>query len=242
MAPKKKTPPAKSPPKEEMKTDVVMSNAAPPIGNGPQSPVLHGLKLGCKRRLEDCTPISGSKSNTPGMNRSSTKSVHGGIHEHLQRTKAMLVLEDGMKLEGFSFGAERSTSGEVVFNTAMVGYPEALTDPSYRGQILTLTYPMVGNYGVPSDIKDDLGLSVYFESETVHITALIVSEYSSESCHWNLTKSLSDWLVENNVRPPHQPDPAHPAPCRPTAATDPDPDADHRPRRSPRSTASTPAR
>ena len=215
MAPKKKTPPAKSPQKEADKTDVVMSNAASGLANGPQSPVLHGLKLGCKRRLEDCTPASGGKSNTPGMARSVTKTATGGIHDHLQRTKATLVLEDGMTLEGYSFGAERSTSGEVVFNTAMVGYPEALTDPSYRGQILTLTYPMIGNYGVPSDVKDDLGLSVYFESEKVHITALIVSEYSSESCHWNLTKSLSDWLVENNVPPPHQLAP-HPPHTRPT--------------------------
>ena len=131
----------------------------------PASPVLHGLKLGCKRRLEDCTPLSGGKAGgQPGMNRGATKSEKGGIYEHLARTKAVLVLSDGTRLEGFSFGAECSVSGEVVFNTAMVGYPEALTDPSYRGQLLTLTFPLVGNYGVPSDIKDDLGLSVYFES------------------------------------------------------------------------------
>ena len=131
----------------------------------PPSPVLHGLKLGCKRRLEDCTPLSGGKvGGKPGMQRGAIKTEKGGIHEHLSRTKATLVLSDGTRLEGFSFGAECSASGEVVFNTAMVGYPEALTDPSYRGQILTLTFPLVGNYGVPSDLKDDLGLSVYFES------------------------------------------------------------------------------
>jgi len=166
----------------------------------PPSPVLHGLKLGCKRRLEDCTPLSGGKvGGKPGMNRGAIKTEKGGIHEHLSRTKAALVLSDGTRLEGFSFGAECSASGEVVFNTAMVGYPEALTDPSYRGQILTLTFPLVGNYGVPSDVKDDLGLSVYFESEFVHITALIVSEYSAESCHWNLKQSLSDWLTANKI-------------------------------------------
>lgn len=166
----------------------------------PQSPVLHGLKLGCKRRLEDCTPLSGGKvGGKPGMMRGAIKTEKGGIHEHLARTKAVLVLSDGTRLEGFSFGAECSVSGEVVFNTAMVGYPEALTDPSYRGQLLTLTFPMVGNYGVPSDVKDDLGLSVYFESEQVHITALIVSEYSAESCHWNLKQSLSDWLTANKI-------------------------------------------
>jgi hypothetical protein len=183
------------------------ATATPPP---PQSPVLHGLKLGCKRRLEDCQPLSGSK--TGGMARSTTKSEKGGIHDHLARTKATLVLEDGTKLEGFSFGAERSVSGEVVFNTSMVGYPEALTDPSYRGQLLTLTFPLIGNYGVPSDVKDDLGLSVYFESETIHITALIVSEYSAESCHWNLTQSLSEWLTQNKARRAPAPRPqTHPA-------------------------------
>ena len=146
------------------------------------------------------------------MARSTTTSEKGGIHDHLARTKATLVLEDGTKLEGFSFGAERSVSGEVVFNTSMVGYPEALTDPSYRGQLLTLTFPLVGNYGVPSDVKDDLGLSVYFESETIHISALIVSEYSAESCHWNLTQSLSEWLTQNKARRAPAPRPqTHPA-------------------------------
>ena len=85
------------------------------------------------------------------------------------------------------------------FNTAMVGYPEALTDPSYRGQLLVLTFPLIGNYGVPSDQKDDLGLSLYFESANIHISALIVSEYSSDSAHWNLDQSLGAWLKKAGV-------------------------------------------
>ena len=146
----------------------------------PPSPVLHGLKHGClKRSTDGPTPMSTGKMHR----RTSAEDM---AHENpLNRRKATLVLEDGTRFEGRSFGAEVSVSGEVVFNTAMVGYPEALTDPSYRGQLLTLTYPLVGNYGVPPDTKDDLGLSVYYESEKIHITALIVSEYSTESCHWN---------------------------------------------------------
>jgi len=91
-------------------------------------------------------------------------------------------------------------AGEVVFNTGMVGYPEALTDPSYRGQILVLTYPLIGNYGVPDEsIKDNLGLPMYFESSSIHISGLIVSEYSWEHSHWAAHKSLSDWLKQYNI-------------------------------------------
>jgi len=115
--------------------------------------------------------------------------------------EAVLYLADGSEpIKGHSFGASTSVSGEVVFNTGMVGYPEALTDPSYRGQILVLTYPLVGNYGVPDEnIKDDLGLPLYFESNEIHITGLIVSEYSWEHSHWAAQKSLGEWLSANNI-------------------------------------------
>lgn len=91
-------------------------------------------------------------------------------------------------------------SGEVVFNTGMVGYPEALTDPSYRGQILVLTYPLIGNYGVPDEnIKDEYGLPKYFESNAIHIAGLVVSSYSWHHSHWAAQKSLSKWLYDNNI-------------------------------------------
>ncbi|KAH8098752.1 carbamoyl-phosphate synthase [Aureococcus anophagefferens] len=90
--------------------------------------------------------------------------------------------------------------GEVVFNTGMVGYPEALTDPSYRGQILVLTYPLVGNYGVPSfDKIDAFGLPTYFESKDVQIAGLVVSSYSEDPSHWASTRSLGSWLEEAGV-------------------------------------------
>ncbi len=115
-----------------------------------------------------------------------------------KRTKARLELEDGSVFHGFSFGARRSVAGEVVFNTGMVGYPETLTDPSYHGQILVLTYPLIGNYGVPASRIID-GLERNFESDRVHIKGLIVSEYSLEHSHWNAVRSLGDWLSENQI-------------------------------------------
>ncbi len=109
-----------------------------------------------------------------------------------------LVLEDGTEFYGKSFGFEKSVSGEVVFNTAMTGYPESLTDPSYRGQILTLTYPIVGNYGVPAADMEN-GMLKYFESNALHITGLIISDYSKDYSHWNASKSLGAWLKEFQV-------------------------------------------
>ncbi|KAG5187780.1 multifunctional pyrimidine synthesis protein [Tribonema minus] len=91
-------------------------------------------------------------------------------------------------------------AGEVVFNTGMVGYPESLTDPSYRGQILVLTYPMVGNYGVPGDeTLDSLGLPAFLESYDIHIAGLVVSSYSVEHSHWNSVRSLGEWLASRGV-------------------------------------------
>jgi carbamoyl-phosphate synthase small subunit len=112
--------------------------------------------------------------------------------------KISLILDDGTKFGGYSFGYESAAAGEVVFNTAMVGYPESLTDPSYSGQILTVTYPLVGNYGVPKDNLFD-GISEFYESEKIQVSGLVISEYSREYNHWNAQKSLSEWLVENKV-------------------------------------------
>src|SRR5437773_2747785 len=112
--------------------------------------------------------------------------------------RGTLLLEDGSLFEGWGFGFPRSISGEVVFNTGMVGYPEALTDPSYRGQILVLTYPLIGNYGVPGQNFSN-NLAVVFESDRIQIAGLIVSESSFSYSHWNATRSLSQWLHEEKV-------------------------------------------
>lgn len=111
---------------------------------------------------------------------------------------AKLILEDGSEFEGVSFGYEGNTNGEVVFNTGMVGYPETLTDPSYRGQILVCTYPLIGNYGVP-DRERSNGVSNNFESDSIHVRGLIVSNYSNEYSHWSAIKSLGDWLKEEKI-------------------------------------------
>ncbi len=111
---------------------------------------------------------------------------------------AKLLLEDGSEFLGKSFGYSGNTNGEVVFNTGMVGYPETMTDPSYRGQILVFTYPLIGNYGVPDETRED-GMLKNFESENIHCRAIIVSDYSSEYYHWNASQSLSDWMVEQKI-------------------------------------------
>ncbi|MEK7672472.1 MAG: glutamine-hydrolyzing carbamoyl-phosphate synthase small subunit [Patescibacteria group bacterium] len=113
--------------------------------------------------------------------------------------KATLILKDGTKLTGDSFGASGASAGEVVFNTGMMGYPESFSDPSYTGQIITLTYPLVGNYGVSAQTKDQDKIAHFFESNKLTIKGLIVSEYSENYSHWNAKGSLGDWLKENNI-------------------------------------------
>ncbi len=110
------------------------------------------------------------------------------------KSQARLILEDGYVATGRSFGAPLSAAGEVVFTTGMVGYPESLTDPSYRGQILVLTFPSIGNYGVPASGALELGLPVAMESDAVQVAGLIVADYSPAYSHWEAVRSLSDWL------------------------------------------------
>ena len=117
--------------------------------------------------------------------------------ESLNQKRGKLSLNNGLEFEGFSFGADVSSSGELVFNTGMMGYLETLTDPSYSGQILVITYPLVGNYGVPK--PDESKMEWPFESDKIQVKGLIVSEYSLKNSHHDSIKSLSNWLAENNV-------------------------------------------
>ena len=112
--------------------------------------------------------------------------------------KAVLVLEDGSTFTGDGFGAPKKVSGEIVFSTSMVGYPESLTDPSYTGQILTFTYPLVGNYGVPSYEKEN-GVLKYFESDSIKVTGFIIHELCKDPFHWASTRTLDQWLKDENV-------------------------------------------
>lgn len=113
---------------------------------------------------------------------------------------ASLVLQDGQIISGVPFGAEVDVDGEVVFQTGMVGYPESMTDPSYHAQILVLTYPLIGNYGIPGNDLDEFELPKYFESiGKIWIAGLIVDELCETPSHWKLKKTLSKWMTENNV-------------------------------------------
>ncbi len=115
------------------------------------------------------------------------------------RTKASLVLRDGAEFPGYMFGAQRPCAGEAVFNTGMVGYPEAMTDPSYYGQILVLTYPLIGNYGVPSPEVDENGIPRFFEADRIMIRGLVTANYDDHTDHWNASRSLGDWLDSEGV-------------------------------------------
>ncbi|MCM1293715.1 MAG: glutamine-hydrolyzing carbamoyl-phosphate synthase small subunit [Bacteroides sp.] len=115
-----------------------------------------------------------------------------------QSKPATLILEDGTEFKGISFGYEGATSGEVVFNTAMTGYPESLTDPSYEGQILVTTYPMLGNYGVPPRREKD-DVSEYYESDLIHCRGIVAQDYTWNPSHWQSDRTLAQWLNEEHV-------------------------------------------
>lgn len=115
------------------------------------------------------------------------------------KKEAKLILSDGTIFCGWSFGYEGETVGEVVFNTAMTGYPESLTDPSYAGQILVTTFPLIGNYGVPDTGIGEDGLPLFMESERIHPKAIVVADYSEQYSHWNAKESLASWLKREKV-------------------------------------------
>ena len=124
----------------------------------------------------------------------------------MDRKQAKLILSDGTEFQGWSFGYDGETVGEVVFNTAMTGYPESLTDPSYAGQILVTTFPLIGNYGVPdlSPSPSHKGGAMskvlpVLESEHIHPKALVVADYSEQYSHWNAKESLAAWLKREKV-------------------------------------------
>ena len=119
-------------------------------------------------------------------------------------SKAELLLQDGSRFPGELFGSRCSTAGEVVFNTGMVGYPEAMTDPSYRGQILVLTYPLIGNYGVPVNGqrkagKTALEIPEFFESNRIQVSGIIVSTLSRKYSHWTALDSLDSWMQHHGI-------------------------------------------
>src|SRR6266404_1721180 len=137
-----------------------------------------------------------SRSECAGATHSPLGSIRG---PWMDASVAMrLVLEDGTEMPGRAFGAAGSVGGEVVFNTAMTGYVEALTDPSYRGQILVLTYPLVGSYGVPAP-RAPGSLDGPYESGRIQIQGLVVQSYVDAYSHHAATRSLGAWLEAEGV-------------------------------------------
>jgi len=158
------------------------------------------LSRGSSRSAAFLNKVSSSKQTSAVSPVSRLMSTQSGDDTKPPTALARLHLEDGSTLTGRSFGSHESISGEVVFTTGMVGYPEALTDPSYQGQIITLTTPMVGNYGVPDRKKiDKFGLPAHFESYKIHASGLIVQDYSHHYSHWQASSSLGDWLKEEGI-------------------------------------------
>ncbi len=125
------------------------------------------------------------------------------VKSNIEEGLVCLDLQDGSSYKGYSFGAQKSVAGELVFQTGMVGYPESITDPSYRGQILVITFPLVGNYGVPSrETMDELlcDRPAHFEASQIHISGLIVSSYAGEDySHFLAASSLGAWFKEQGI-------------------------------------------
>lgn len=113
--------------------------------------------------------------------------------------RATFTIRNGPIFHGKSFGANTNISGEAVFTTSLVGYPESMTDPSYRGQILVFTQPLIGNYGVPSDARDEYGLLKYFESPNIQACGIVVADVALKYSHWTAVESLSEWCAREGV-------------------------------------------
>jgi len=117
----------------------------------------------------------------------------------ISHDRATFTIRDGPVFHGKSFGAKSNISGEAVFTTSLVGYPESMTDPSYRGQILVFTQPLIGNYGVPSSARDEDGLLKYFESPNIQCVGVVVADYAEKYSHWTAVESLSEWCAREGV-------------------------------------------
>ncbi|CAD6570097.1 MAG: Multifunctional pyrimidine synthesis protein CAD [Alectoria sarmentosa] len=167
-----------------------------------QRPTMGLLSVGTK-------PVMGGKSIMSGLQTRSFATVEPNTPRQQptpsrQRTPvsfdtANLTIRNGPVFNGKSFGAKSNVSGEAVFTTSLVGYPESLTDPSYRGQILVFTQPLIGNYGVPSSARDENGLLKYFESPNIQAVGVVVADVATNYSHWTAVESLSEWCAREGV-------------------------------------------
>lgn len=121
------------------------------------------------------------------------------VRNRVAHERATFTIRDGPIFHGKSFGARSTISGEAVFTTSLVGYPESLTDPSYRGQILVFTQPLIGNYGVPAASRDEHGLLKYFESPNLQAAGVVVADVAEQYSHWTAVESLGEWCIREGV-------------------------------------------
>ncbi|KAK4246422.1 carbamoyl-phosphate synthase arginine-specific small chain [Corynascus novoguineensis] len=150
------------------------------------------LRLAGQARLLSRLAVDGSKGRAmPMTNRRATAAASG--------VDATLTIRDGPVFHGTAFGANSNISGEAVFTTSLVGYPESMTDPSYRGQILVFTQPLIGNYGVPSNERDEYNLLKYFESPHIQCAGVVVADVAEKYSHWTAVESLSEWCAREGV-------------------------------------------
>ncbi|KAK7956944.1 carbamoyl-phosphate synthase arginine-specific small chain [Apiospora aurea] len=119
--------------------------------------------------------------------------------EPVSGVEATLTIRDGPVFRGTAFGANANISGEAVFTTSLVGYPESMTDPSYRGQIIVFTQPLIGNYGVPSNMRDHYNLLKYFESPHIQCAGVVVADVAEKYSHWTAVESLGDWCAREGI-------------------------------------------
>jgi carbamoyl-phosphate synthase / aspartate carbamoyltransferase len=177
-----------------------------PEGAGPERNGSMPANASSLGSLNDSRPTLGRGFPSTGNAKSASEQPEQPVSPPIGMTtekRMVLELRDGTTCQGFSFGAARSIAGELVFQTGMVGYPEAITDPSYSGQILVMTFPLVGNYGVPSRTARDKTLHelpAYFEAARIHVAGLVVASYSGEDySHHLAVSSLGTWLKEQGV-------------------------------------------
>ncbi|KAF1942285.1 hypothetical protein EJ02DRAFT_444230 [Clathrospora elynae] len=141
------------------------------------------------RHLATVQPNTERAIPTPSLRRATS----------ISNETATFTIKNGPIFTGKSFGAKTNISGEAVFTTSLVGYPESMTDPSYRGQILVFTQPLIGNYGVPSSARDEHGLLRYFESPNIQASGIVVQDYALKHSHWTAVESLSEWCAREGV-------------------------------------------
>lgn len=171
-----------------MANSIISRLAKPSILKPATSLVKPQLRLQVRH---NATVINGTPRSNPS--RTATRSTKPSYE------RATFTIRDGPIFDGKSFGARANISGEAVFTTSLVGYPESMTDPSYRGQILVFTQPLIGNYGVPSSVRDEYGLLKYFESPNIQACGIVVADVALQYSHWTAVESLADWCAREGV-------------------------------------------